>query len=138
MRLVAYLRVSTNGQANGSSFDIQEAQCRERAEANGHEVVGVRRDAISGTTPPEERVGWLDVMGALHDGDADGVVIMSLDRLARELHIQEACLATAWERDPVCQAELRHCTGWLFTARARSSDSRPDDDDFCTRSGLRG
>jgi len=97
MRLIAYVRTST---ANGAGQDSREAQadaCRAWAAANGHEVVVVERDeAMSGRLGVEQRPGLLRALIALEDGTAEGIVVHRLDRLARELHVQEAALARAW------------------------------------------
>jgi len=97
MRVVAYLRVSTNGQAeHGFGLDVQDAQVREWAKAHGHDVVRVCRDeAISGTADAVDRPGLACAIGAVPD-DADAVVVARLDRLARTLTVQEAILAAIW------------------------------------------
>ncbi len=97
MRVVAYLRVSTNGQAeSGFGMDVQDAQVRAWAEAHDHEVVRVCKDeAISGTADAVDRPGLACAMGTV-PGDADAVLVARLDRLARSLTIQEAILAAIW------------------------------------------
>lgn len=97
MRLVGYVRVSTNGQAErGFGLDVQEAQIAEWAAANGHEVARICRDeGISGTTDAVDRPGLACALGALPD-DADAVIVARLDRLARSLTVQEAILAMIW------------------------------------------
>lgn len=97
MRLVAYVRTSTQNGAGQDSLEAQADACRAWAEANGHEVVGVERDkALSGRLGVEQRPALLSALIALEDGHADGIVVHRLDRLARELHVQEAALARAW------------------------------------------
>lgn len=97
MKIVAYLRVSTNGQAeHGFGLDVQDAQVKEWATAHGHDVVRVCRDeAVSGAADVVDRPGLACAMGAV-PADADAVVVARLDRLARSLTIQEAILAAIW------------------------------------------
>ncbi|MCW3003379.1 MAG: resolvase [Conexibacter sp.] len=97
MRIAIYVRTSTQNGAGQDSLDAQAEACAEWAQANGHKVIDVYRDeAVSGTLPVEQRPGLLDALMALEDDRADGLCVHRLDRLARELHIQEAALARAW------------------------------------------
>ena len=98
MRLVAYVRVSTNGQAiQGDSPAMQDEACRAWASANGHEVVAVLADnGLSGKLDVKDRPGLASALVEIKDGRADGLLVYSLDRLARELHVQEAVLAQVW------------------------------------------
>lgn len=98
LRLVAYTRTSTANGAGGDSLAAQEAACREWAAEHGHDVITVYADpALSGALPVDQRPGLAAALFALEDGEADGLVVHRLDRLARELHVQEAALAHAWE-----------------------------------------
>lgn len=95
VRYVAYLRVSTDGQADaGGGLEIQEAAVREWARRGRHRLVEVVADrGVSGTTPPDKRPGLSHVVALLAADRADGVVVPRLDRLARELVLQEQFLA---------------------------------------------
>lgn len=96
MRLVAYIRTST-GAANGDSLGAQEDACRDWADQHGHELAAVHvDDGISGGLGADERPGLLAAIAEIEDGRARGLVIHRLDRLARELHVQEAALARIW------------------------------------------
>jgi DNA invertase Pin-like site-specific DNA recombinase len=96
MRLAAYLRTSTSNGA-GDSLDAQEEACRSWAEVEGHEVEDVFRDAgVSGGLPVDERPGLAAALVQVEEQEVDGLVVHRIDRLARELHIQEAALARAW------------------------------------------
>lgn len=97
LRVVAYLRVSTNGQAeHGFGMDVQHAQVNAWAEAHGHEIVRVCRDeAVPGTADAVDRPGLTCAMASVGT-EADAVVVARLDRLARSLTIQEAILAAIW------------------------------------------
>ena len=100
MDLVAYLRVSSVGQADeGYGLDVQEHLMRAWADSNGHVIVRVCRDVISGTVKTTEREGFQCALEALNSGDAKGLLIARLDRLGRELTIQESTLAALWRND---------------------------------------
>lgn len=96
MKVTAYIRVSTNGQAeHGFGLDVQLAQVTEWANAHGHEIVQVCPDEISGTTDHQDREGLTSALAALPD-HADAIVVARLDRLARSVTVQETILALAW------------------------------------------
>lgn len=97
MRLVAYIRVSSSGQLDAYGPDSQLADIRTWVRGAGHRIVDVMTDDISGTTAMSDRPALLACLNALHEPPhADGLVVANLGRLARELHIQEAILATVW------------------------------------------
>ena len=97
MRLAIYTRTSTQNGAGSDSLAAQEEVCRTWAAANGHEVAVVHRDdALSGGLGIEERPGLAAALLSVEQGEADGMVVHRVDRLARELHIQEVALAHAW------------------------------------------
>lgn len=99
MRLVLYSRVSSESQVDGFGLIEQERSCRKWARQVGHRVVEVCRDeARSGTLDAAGRPGLSCVLEALANGVADGVVVARLDRIARQLAIQEATLAVVWRR----------------------------------------
>lgn len=65
---------------------------------NGHEVVDDYEDPVlSGSLPVDERPGLMAALVEIEEDRADGLVVHRLDRLARELHVQEAALATVWK-----------------------------------------
>ena len=97
MRLVAYLRVSSEGQVDGYGLNVQEAAVRSWARAHRHRIVAVYRDVASGATDAVDRPGLSAALLALeHPPEAEGLVVARLDRLARALTVQEAALAVAW------------------------------------------
>lgn len=97
MRLVAYIRVSTTGQLDAYGPESQLADIRKWCKANGHKIVDVKTDDISGTKDAAERVALLECLEMLRNPpQADGMVFANLTRLARELHVQEAILAQIW------------------------------------------
>lgn len=81
MKAIAYIRVSTAGQAeDGVSLDAQAAKIRAWAELNGYSMGDVFSDAgISGSKT--NRPGLAAALQAVGKGDA--LVVYSLSRLAR-------------------------------------------------------
>lgn len=99
MNIVLYTRVSTETQAKGESLADQEHDGRAWAESNGHTVVAHYTDpGLSGALSASERPGLVDALEALSSGAIDALVLRDLDRLARELTVQEAVLAQVWSR----------------------------------------
>jgi DNA invertase Pin-like site-specific DNA recombinase len=94
--LVAYLRVSTDRQASdGAGLDVQEDAIRRWARTNRHRIVAVYGDeGESGALL--ERDGWADVDSAIRDKESAGVVVYKLDRLARDLLVQEQPMCEVW------------------------------------------
>lgn len=86
----AYLRVSGPGQLDGDGFTRQEAAIRTYAQAAGYSIEGVyREEAIPGASDLDSRPAMLQM---LEDGESSRVrvvLIEKLDRLARDLMIQE-------------------------------------------------
>jgi DNA invertase Pin-like site-specific DNA recombinase len=98
LRLVGYARVSSAGQAlHGVSVPEQERAVREWCAVNGHDLVAIHVDnGISGKLSAEDRPALAAALLDIEADRADGLVVTSLDRLARELTHQEAALATIW------------------------------------------
>jgi DNA invertase Pin-like site-specific DNA recombinase len=97
MKLIGYLRVSTNEQMDGYGMDAQESAIRAWAKANGHRIVKILRDeGVSGALEHVDRPALSSALLAIEEGDADGLLIPRLDRLARALTVQEATLAYIW------------------------------------------
>ncbi|MFD7554665.1 recombinase family protein [Streptomyces sp. NPDC059835] len=95
LRLVAYLRVSTEDQLNGYGLELQEDQVRGWAARNNAVITEVRTEpAVSGAAldRPELIACIQDVI----DREADGILLPNLERIARELHVQEAAMAAVW------------------------------------------
>ena len=89
-----YLRVSGKGQVNGDGFTRQLKAIREYAAAHGVKVVRVfREEGVSGTADSADRPAWFELMTALHANGVRVVLIERLDRLARDLMVQETIIA---------------------------------------------
>jgi DNA invertase Pin-like site-specific DNA recombinase len=99
LRLVAYVRVSTDAQVDGYGLESQTLAVTSWAEAHGHRIVQVCADeGVSGTTDAFDREGLASATDAMETGIADALVLPRLDRLARQLTVQEAVLAHLWQR----------------------------------------
>jgi DNA invertase Pin-like site-specific DNA recombinase len=97
VRLVGYVRVSSDGQLDGLGLEVQELAVRRWARAHGHRLVEVCQDlAQSGTVAFTERPGIGCALEALKHGRADGLVVLNLGRISRLLTDQEAALAIVW------------------------------------------
>jgi DNA invertase Pin-like site-specific DNA recombinase len=98
MNVVGYVRVSSEGQIDAYGQDVQEKAIRAWCKQSGHHLTGICRDlGVSGTLPPEERIGLTEALDVLRPPPkARGLVVARLDRLARSLTVQEACLQIAW------------------------------------------
>jgi len=99
MNVIAYTRLSQANPHEGESHAAQFDRISLWATNNGHKVVAKCKDTLSGENGPDDRPGFLEAVEILDEGAAEGVVVSSLDRLARKLTIQEALLATVWRRE---------------------------------------
>lgn len=93
VKAFGYIRVSGKGQVDGDGFARQEAAIRSYAKAHGIEVVSIyREEGVSGTT--EVRPALADMLVSLEQ-NGHGiklVIIEKLDRLARDIMVQEAII----------------------------------------------
>jgi DNA invertase Pin-like site-specific DNA recombinase len=128
MKVIAYLRVSTDKQAEqGNGLDDQEAKIRAWAKAHGYKITGWFRDeGISGSNGIDSREALPEALAVIRDGKAQGIVVKCLDRLARDLVIQETLLA-----------EIRRLGAELFTTSAAEQDYLKDDADDPSRKLIR-
>ena len=127
-KVAAYLRVSTDRQAeHGLGLEVQEAAIRSWARANGYRVTAWTRDeGVSGSNGLDTRVGLLDAIALVRDRQVSGVVVYRLDRLARDLVLQESLLA-----------DIRRMGGDLFTTSAAEASYLTDDPDDPSRKLIR-
>jgi DNA invertase Pin-like site-specific DNA recombinase len=90
----AYLRVSGKGQVDGDGFPRQRAAIKGYAEAHGVRVVRwFEERGVSGTKNLQHRPALQELMVALHGDGTKTVLVEKLDRLARDLMVQETILA---------------------------------------------
>jgi DNA invertase Pin-like site-specific DNA recombinase len=119
VKFIGYRRVSTSGQVDRYGLPAQETDLRAYARAGKHQLVRIETDgAKPGSLPPDERPGLLAALKAIERGEADGLLIPGdLDRLARELWVQETILHQIWKMHGVIHA----------TARGEIEPTDPDD-----------
>ena len=89
----AYLRVSTVGQVQGHGFERQLETIQAYAREAGIEIVQVfKEEGISGTADETERPAFQELMTAVLGNGIRIIIVESMDRLARELRIQESLM----------------------------------------------
>lgn len=91
-----YVRVSTDRQVDaGAGLEVQRRAVRAWCRAEGHRLVDLVADAgVSGTLA--DRPALAEALVLLREGKAQGLVVHRLDRLARDLVVQEQLLAEVW------------------------------------------
>jgi DNA invertase Pin-like site-specific DNA recombinase len=90
----AYLAVSSKGLIEGDGFPRQLKAIREYGAAHNVQIVRVFRDeGVSETTDPADRPGWSELMTVLHSNGVRAIIVERLDRLARDLMIQETIIS---------------------------------------------
>jgi DNA invertase Pin-like site-specific DNA recombinase len=89
-----YLRVSGRGQVEGDGFDRQLLACTVYAAANDIEIVEVfREEGVSGTKELDDRPALSELFAALEENGIKTVVVEKIDRIARDLMVQETIMA---------------------------------------------
>ena len=94
MKAFAYLRVSSKGQVEGDGLTRQSVAIQEFAQRQGFEILHTYQDeGVSGSMIG--RPALVELMMALEENshEAKTVIIERIDRLARDLLVQEALLA---------------------------------------------
>lgn len=89
-----YCRVSSVGQMDGFGIPEQQRLCRAWARANGHRVIALEPEVFTGKV--EERPVLGDAVRLVQHHEVDGLLIPRLDRIARQLTVQEAVLGMVW------------------------------------------
>lgn len=94
MKVVGYVRIRTDRQVEqGVGLQEQERSIHDWAKAHEHRLVEVFEDSgESRADGLETRVGLGEALAALRTGRAGGLVVYRLDRLARDVILQEALL----------------------------------------------
>lgn len=85
------LGINLENQKEEGTIEIQHKALKEYAEKNAHTLVEIFSDnGVSGAKDLEDRPGLYDLFNSLESNqDIKGVLIYKLDRLARDLYIQE-------------------------------------------------
>jgi DNA invertase Pin-like site-specific DNA recombinase len=118
MKLIAYTCVSTDAQADkGYGLGVQWQAITSWAKANGHTIAAWYSDkGVSGSNGLSTRPGIKGALDAIKAPAVDGLVVPRLDRLARDVILQETLL-----RDFIKPY------GLLFSAVATEQDVMEDD-----------
>jgi len=94
VKAFGYLRVSGKGQVDGDGFPRQLQAINGYAAAHDIAVVKVFREkGVTGTKESMDRPAFAEMMTALHSNGVRTIIIEKLDRLARDLMVQEATIA---------------------------------------------
>lgn len=93
-RAIGYVRVSTAEQVNGFGLDVQRKAITTYCREHGLRLTTTYADeGISGSNGLDTREGLAHALAALERHEADVLVVYRLDRLARDLMLQETTLA---------------------------------------------
>lgn len=95
MKLVQYPRVSSVGQIDGYGIPTQRRDMRAWATRERHRLLDIGDEVFTGKV--EDRPVLAEAFHLIETRGADGLLIPRLDRIARELTVQEAVLATVWK-----------------------------------------
>jgi DNA invertase Pin-like site-specific DNA recombinase len=89
----AYLRVSGRGQIDGDGFPRQLAAIKKFAASNDIKIIRTfSEEGISGSTDWESRPAFSEMMGLLLNNGVRTVLVERMDRLARDLLVQESVI----------------------------------------------
>ena len=93
-RVVGYVRVSTEEQVDGRSLSAQRREIEQYAETNGLTLVAIYAD--EGASAHNDRIDKRPQLSALladaSRGSFDSVVVHTIDRWARNIHVQTEAL----------------------------------------------
>jgi DNA invertase Pin-like site-specific DNA recombinase len=128
VKIAGYIRVSTTGQVeDGFGLDVQRQAVKAWAKTYSHRLSTVCVEAgVSGTKELEDRPALGEAMALVRSGEVEGIVVPKLDRLARDLIIQETLLA-----------EFRRHGGRVFSCMASEDSYLTDDPDDPSRKMIR-
>ena len=89
-KVIGYTRVSTAEQVDGFGLDVQEAAIRAYCKAEDLRLVAMVSDeGQSGSNGLDDRLGLAEGLARIEKGEAAALVVYRLDRLARDLLLQE-------------------------------------------------
>lgn len=90
---IGYTRVSTAEQVNGFGLDVQRQAIKDYCKTNGLRLVSTfSDDGQSGSNGLDTRNGLAEALALVERGDAAVLVVYRLDRLARDLLLQETIM----------------------------------------------
>lgn len=94
VKAFGYLRVSGKGQIDGDGFPRQLQAINGYAASHDIAIVKVFREkGVTGSKESMDRPAFAEMMTALHSNGVRTIIIEKLDRLARDLMVQEATIA---------------------------------------------
>ncbi len=94
VKAFAYLRVSGKGQVKGDGFPRQRAAIQAYAKTHDLKIVQwFEERGVGGAKESMDRPAFAEMMTALHSNGVRTVIIERLDRLARDLMVQETAIA---------------------------------------------
>jgi DNA invertase Pin-like site-specific DNA recombinase len=102
MNVVAYIRVSSSGQLDGDGPERQSIAIEKFCASNGHSLFKTFQEAISGTVEGLDRKAFTELLFLIDvnkDLKIEGIVIERLDRIARDLLVQEILLRELSKRN---------------------------------------
>jgi DNA invertase Pin-like site-specific DNA recombinase len=107
----AYSRVSGKGQLKGDGFPRQLKAIKDYAASHDLRIAKVFEErGIAGALETMDRPAWQELMAALHADGVRVVLIEKLDRLARDLMVQESVIADlrkhGFELVSACEPDL--------------------------------
>jgi DNA invertase Pin-like site-specific DNA recombinase len=106
---------------------VQRQAIRQWAQAEGHKIVATHSDeGVSGAKDLSQRVGLADALSGVKASRAQGLVVYKLDRLARDLVLQEQLLA-----------EVHRAGGEVFSTSAAEQQYLVDDPEDPSRRLIR-
>lgn len=128
MKIIAYLRVSSTAKADHEeSAAEQEKKIRTWARQHGHKIAAVLADeGVSGENGLAERTGLPEALHVLKDGEAGGLAVSRLDRLSRDMVLQEQLLG-----------EVHRYGAELFSCSPSEQQFLADDPDDPSRAMIR-
>ena len=128
MNVVGYVRVTKDRQAEqGLDLEVQKRALEAWAKENRHRITSIHQDeGGSGSNHLQGRMGLAEALERLRDGEAQGLVVYRLDRLARDLMVQEGLLADIWKMG-----------GEIFSTIPSESGYLTDDPDDPSRKFIR-
>jgi len=94
----AYLRVSSLGQVDGDGWTRQEQACVKYAKASGFIIKETFRESMTGKSDLEDRPALAQLLAALEENGVKTVLVEKLDRVARDLMIQETIIGDMQKR----------------------------------------
>lgn len=93
VKAFSYLRVSGKGQVSGDGFSRQRAAIKGYAKAKCFTIVREFADeGVSRAIETTNRLAFVEMVATLHSNGVRTVIVEKLDRLARDLMVQESAL----------------------------------------------